>query len=116
MSKSIKLQNNVYWDSEGIIHNKKTLKDILGLYPLKSYGEVWTGVDMNNYKDNGVLTIGVPVDETNHTNLPTSNGGTLVVFGHTQWGFQLYVPYAVDSSLYFRNHFGGNWSSWKKII
>lgn len=29
MSKSLKLKNNNYWDSTGIVHNKKKLSDIL---------------------------------------------------------------------------------------
>lgn len=34
MAKSIKLKNNMYWDSKGITHNKKLLSDIL--YPVGS--------------------------------------------------------------------------------
>lgn len=35
MAKSIKLKNNTYWDSSGIVHEKKTLKSIID--NLKNY-------------------------------------------------------------------------------
>ena len=36
MPKSIKLRNNTYWDSESIVHNRQTLKDILNNLILES--------------------------------------------------------------------------------
>ena len=36
MPKSIKLQDNTYWDSESIVHNRQTLKDILNNLILES--------------------------------------------------------------------------------
>lgn len=35
MSKSIKLKNNTYWDSTGIVHNKKILSEIIDVNKYK---------------------------------------------------------------------------------
>lgn len=116
MAKSIKLSNDTYWDSKGVVHNNEILNDILGKFPFKYYGEIWTGVDINKYKKNGFISLGIPTDGTKHQNLPDNNAGTLVIFGHSQWGFQLFVAYPKDSGLYFRNFFSNDWGSWKKIV
>ena len=68
MSKSIKLKDNNYWDSSGITHNKRKLKDLID-------GNQ-KAVDLNSLINTGIYY--VDATSTNHPNgLPY---GTLIVF------------------------------------
>ena len=55
MSKSLKLKNNNYWDSTGIVHNKKNLNQILdnievtNLFEGKTQSEITLAESVENF-------------------------------------------------------------------
>lgn len=60
MSESIKLENNVFWDSTSISHNRKNLSDVLD----SGYCQM-TVYEVKNYPsdtDNTVLAFGSPIN------------------------------------------------------
>ena len=60
MSKSIKLKNNIFWDSTSISHNRKNLSDVLD----SGYCQM-TVYEVKNYPsdtDNIVLAFGSPIN------------------------------------------------------
>lgn len=53
MAKSIKLKNDIYWDSNGITHNKTSLSDIINL-------NVLDRVNINSFNDYSTNTVTLP--------------------------------------------------------
>lgn len=114
MSKSIKLKNNVYLSTKGIVHNRKVLADII--YPVGSiyisvnstnpstyYGGTWVQI-----KDRFLLACGSTYSngatggEASHTlttNEIPSHGHTIK---STQWGY-LSVMSSIDGRYGFQN-------------
>ncbi len=116
MSKSIKLKNNIYWDSKSIVHNKKKLSDII--YPVGSiylsvnsinpstiFGGTWEqvkdrfllgcGDTYSNGKTGGASTINLSHVHTtgNHTltlnELPKFEGVSYIGTTENTWGLSI---------------------------
>lgn len=51
MAKSIKMKNNVYWDSTAIMHNQKSLSDILGPHVIECRVDTSTAPAINGYRN-----------------------------------------------------------------
>lgn len=109
MSKSIKLQDNTFLDSTGIVHNKQLLSDILK-YTTRDISRT----DLNSYTKDFVAAYG-----HNLTNTPTSElnlGHLLSIPRHDEEGYvtQYFSPYTTNDT-YIRKCDGGTWGNWIKI-
>lgn len=49
MAKSIKMKNNVYWDSTAIMHNQKSLSDILGPHIIECITQTTQSPTLRSY-------------------------------------------------------------------
>lgn len=126
MSKSIKLKNDNYWDSSSIVHNKKTIKDMVeditgsrngGLAKKKIVGNI----NLDDLRTEGT---GLYVADIGCTNTPLKEYD-----GNTNWHWYIiqinyYYTYAVQiaisvhsdyNHIYMRHCIAGNWRGWLKV-
>ena len=108
MSKSIKLQDDTFLDSTGIVHNKELLSEILT--------HITTDInrtDLDDYTTSFTVGYG-----HNLTNTPTSMdiGFLLSIPRHDTEGFvvQYFSPYQTND-VYIRKCTDGTWEAWQQI-
>lgn len=127
MSKSIKLKDNNYWDSEGIVHNQTPLKTVLNnvdtdisnintaignLYNFKHYYYAGKTLNINDLINPGYYTLDV---NNTYTNAPPRNNylDFLIVLSNGSNRIQFWFNSNVYA--YFRVCNWGTWTAWKKI-
>lgn len=124
MSKSIKFKNNVYLDSSSVVHNKKSIKDMINSINGNTDGglavkRAFRGVSLNNLVSYGN---GLFVGMDGCTDTPTYSGQKTYHWYIIQLvynsGYCVQIAAAVhsdDSTLYKRHLQDNKWYSWKKI-
>lgn len=115
MSQSLKLKDNNYWDSKGIVHNKQLLSGILNSFCFKNFGS-YNGLDFNNLRNQiGIYHGRGTPSEASCQNYPINETGDLILFScDNNFAYQFFCIY--NGKLYFRGYYTGTgWSEWKKI-
>lgn len=121
MSKSIKLQDDTFIDSTGIVHNKTLLSEILESLDADALTQVVSGIsnDINRADLNDFTSTFIAGYGHNLVNSPledTPQGHLISIPRHDAEGFvtQYFTPYP-NGDLYTRQCQEGTWGAWTLV-
>ncbi len=123
MSRSIKLANNDYIDSTGVVYGRKTLGELFdnGIIPSHEY-YLGSTIDLDNLSRTITKFYAFLNTNGSVSNAPDNRNVLLVnVFAwqetNADWCIQ--EAYTIDFSgvnKYVRGHYPGGWTAWQRII